>query len=221
MKKLTKLFLVLFFAVMCTSGKKSVPEVIYFTDWKFKTGDNLNWAKPDFNDAKWENQISGVMWEGQGHPGYDGYAWYRKSFDLPKGMLEQAFFKDSLEIDLGKVDDTEETYLNGHLLGKNGKLVKEDDKSKFEIDPLGYSKRRLYILPANDKRILWGKRNNISVRVHDDGGGGGFSVAKMFLSMRDLKDYLIIDDVKSPSQINKDKYTKTIYVDNESSFVRR
>ncbi|MDP4240649.1 MAG: putative Ig domain-containing protein, partial [Bacteroidota bacterium] len=219
MKKLTKLFLVLILAVLCSSGKKPVPEVIYFTDWKFKLGDNLDWAKPDFNDADWENQLSGIPWEGQGHPGYDGYAWYRKSFNLPKEMLDQAFFKDSLEIQLGKVDDTEETYLNGHLLGKNGVLVKENDKTKFENDPLGYSKQRFYIISSHDKRVLWGKRNTISVRVHDNGGNGGFTSANMFLSLRDLKDYIVIDDVKSGLQLNNNKYSKTIYVSNKSTLV--
>ena len=218
MKKLTKLFLVLFLAVLCTSGKKPVSDVIYFTDWKFKTGDNLRWARPDFNDADWENQVSGTMWEGQGHPGYDGYAWYRKSFNLPSEMLEQAFFNDSLEIDLGKVDDNDEIYLNGHLLGKNGTLVKAGDTLKFENDKMAYSKRRLYIIPANDKRIVWGQKNTIAVRVNDTGGGGGFYVANMFLSLRDLKDYIIIDDVKSGPQLNNGKYSKSILVSNKCNF---
>ncbi len=152
------------------------------------------------------------MWESQGYPGYDGYAWYRKSFVLPEEMLKQAFFKDSLDIDLGKVDDTEETYLNGHLLGKNGTLVNEGDTTKFEADRMGYNKRRLYIIAANDPRILWGKQNTLAVRVHDHGGGGGFSMAKMFVSLRDLKDYLVIDDVKSGLQQKDNKYFKKIVI---------
>jgi len=219
MKKLTKLFLVLSLAVMCSSGKKPVPDVIYFSDWKFKIGDNMDWAKPDFNDAGWENQVSAIPWEAQNHPGYDGYGWYRISFDLPKQMIDQAFFKDSVEIQLGKVDDTDETYLNGHLLGKNGVLVKENDQSKFEIDPLAYSKLRLYIISANDKHILWGKKNTIAVRVHDDGGNGGFTAGPAFFSLRDLKDYMVIDDVKSPLKINNDNYSKTIFVSNNSSSI--
>lgn len=176
MKNLNKSFLIFAIITLGACNKRFVPEIIYFTDWKFKTGDSLSWAKPEYNDAAWDRLASGILWETQGYPGYDGYAWYRISFDLPNGMLSQAFFKDSLQIDLGKVDDTEETYLNGHLLGKNGALVKEGDTLKFETDPMGYAKRRLYIIPANDSRILWGKQNTLAVRVHDHGGGGGFYV---------------------------------------------
>lgn len=218
MKKLTQLILLLALGSLWACNQKPVPEVINLQEWKFKTGDSLNWAKPEYNDAAWDTLAAGVMWETQGFPGYDGYAWYRKSFVLPEEMLQQAFFKDSLDIDLGKVDDTEETYLNGHLLGKKGTLVNEGDTTKFEADRMGYNKRRLYIIPANDPHILWGKQNTLAVRVHDHGGGGGFSVAKMFVSLRDLKDYLVIDDVKSGLKLNKDQYSKKIIIKNTSSF---
>jgi len=218
MKKLTQLILLLALGSLWACNQKTVPEVINLQEWMFKTGDSLNWAKPEYNDASWDTQAAGIMWETQGYPGYDGYAWYRKSFVLPEEMLKQAFFKDSFDIDLGKVDDTEETYLNGHLLGKNGTLVNEGDTTKFEADRMGYNKRRLYIIPANDPHILWGKQNTLAVRVHDHGGGGGFSVAKMFVSLRDLKDYLVIDDVKSGLKLNKDQYSKKIIIKNTSSF---
>jgi len=218
MKNLTKSILFLAMLTSWACSKQPVYETVYLSDWKFKTGDSLNWAKPEYNDAAWDTLAAGVIWESQGYQGYDGYAWYRKSFDLPNEMLSQAFFKDSLQIDLGKVDDTEETYLNGFLLGKNGALVQEGDTAKFETDPMGYAKRRLYIIPANDSRILWGKQNTIAVRVHDHGGGGGFYVPKMFVSLRDLKDYLVIDDVTSGLQIKDGKNAKTIFVHNKSGF---
>lgn len=218
MKKLTQLILLLALVSLWACNQKPVPEVINLPEWKFKTGDSLKWAKPEYNDAAWDTLAAGVMWEAQGYPGYDGYAWYRKSFNLPEEMLKQAFFKDSLDIDLGKVDDTEETYLNGHIIGKNETLVNEGDTTKFETDPMGYSKRRFYIIPANDWRILWGKQNTIAVRVNDHGGGGGFTMAKMFVSVRDLRDYLVIDDVTSGLKINKDQYSKKIIIKNASGF---
>ncbi len=214
MKNMNKSFLILAIIALGACNKKPASETVYLSDWKFKTGDSLSWAKPEYNDAAWDTLASGVLWESQGYPGYDGYAWYRKNFDLPNGMLSQAFFKDSIQIDLGKVDDTEETYLNGHLIGKNGALVKDGDTLKFETDPSGYAKRRLYIIPANDSRILWGKQNTLAVRVHDHGGGGGFYMANMFVSLCDLKDYLYIDDVTSGLKIKESQYTKTIYLHN-------
>ena len=218
MNAFTKLFLL--FSVISTMafGQSSIPDILYLTEWKFKTGDDLNWAKPKFDDASWDNQNSGVVWERQGYSGYDGYAWYRKSFNLPEDIRTQAFFKDSLEIDLGKIDDNEEVYLNGYLLGKNGFLVKKGDTSKFETDKSAYSRRRLYIISSNDKRIIWGRQNTIAVRVHDSGGDGGFYGSTTFVSLRDLKDYLIIDDASSPLQFTEDQCVKTIYVYNKSNF---
>jgi len=208
----------IFVIALWSCTPKSVPEVIDLSEWKFKTGDSLGWAMPEYNDATWDTLVAGQIWESQGYPGYDGYAWYRKTFKLPEQMLKQVFFKDSLDINLGKIDDYDETYLNGHLLGKNGILVNDGDTTKFHKGESAYSKSRLYIIPANDKRILWDRENTISVRVYDHGGGGGFSIAKMFVSLRDLKDYLIIDDVKSGLQLNNGKYSKKIIISNISSF---
>jgi alpha-galactosidase len=216
--KLSNSILLLAIVAIWACNKKPVPETVSLNEWKFKTGDSLNWAKPEYNDAAWDTLVGGINWESQGYPGYDGYAWYRIKFDLPAEMLSQAFFKDSLQIDLGKVDDTEETYLNGHLLGKNGVLVKEDDTTKFESDSMGYYKKRQYIISANDSRILWGKQNTIAVRVNDHGGGGGFYVANMFVALRDLKDYLIIDDITTGFQKVGAKNVKTIFVRNKSGF---
>jgi len=220
MKKLIELFLILIVVMLCSSGKKPVPGVIYFPDWQFKTGDDRDWSNPDFNDSDWKKLEAGIMWEQQGFAGYDGYAWYRKKFDLPREMLTQAFFKDTVEINLGKVDDCDETYLNGILLGKNGVLAIPSDKTKFEVDLKSdnYSKDRVYRISAKDKRLFWGKINTIAVRVFDHGGDGGFSVAKMYLTVRDIKDYIVINDIQSGLKLNKGKYSKTLFIKNTASF---
>jgi hypothetical protein len=220
MKKLPILSLIVLLASLWSCTKSPVPDSISLSEWKFKTGDKPEWAKPEFDDSDWDTLVGGVVWEMQGYSQYDGYAWYRISFDLPSEMKTQAFFKDSLNIDLGKVDDADETYLNGHIIGKNGVLSDDTDTTKFETDSQSYWKRRLYVIPANDSRILWGKRNTISVRVLDTGGGGGFYMAKMYVSLRDIKDYLVIDDVNSGLQLNQGKYAKTILLKNKSSFAK-
>jgi hypothetical protein len=61
--------------------------------WKFRTGDNLAWAQPDFDDSSWATMdltpppgsfdpilgSSGYLpgWTARGYKGYSGYAWYR------------------------------------------------------------------------------------------------------------------------------------------------
>lgn len=216
MRKITKLVLAFSVLALCSAGKKPVADVIHFSDWKFKTGDNMNWAKPDFDDSKWEKQLSGIHWESQGHAGYDGYAWYRKTFVLAQQMLTQAFIKDSLKINLGKIDDCDETYLNGYLIGKNGKIVSSDNTTPFDVDVFPYNEKRIYILAANDKRIFWDKNNTISIRVRDFSGAGGMFVDNMYVSMIQLSDCININDVKSPLQTSGNYYSKKIIVENKS-----
>jgi len=47
-------------------------------EWKFRIGDNKDWADPAFSDAGWTTIKAPGPWEDQGFRGYDGYAWYRK-----------------------------------------------------------------------------------------------------------------------------------------------
>src|SRR5262245_27261333 len=51
--------------------------------WKFEIGDNPRYRERDFDDSKWEKIRVPGAWENQGFPGYDGFAWYRRSFHTP------------------------------------------------------------------------------------------------------------------------------------------
>src|SRR5690242_16244351 len=74
-------------------------------NWKFSKGDNMKWAKPGFNDSKWETAIIPVWdWDKD----YNGYGWYRKDFLLTE--------KETYFFNLGQVDDDCEVYFNGELL---------------------------------------------------------------------------------------------------------
>ena len=45
--------------------------------WSFHTGDDLRWADPNFDDAKWDRvSLSSTLLD-QGIESYSGYAWYR------------------------------------------------------------------------------------------------------------------------------------------------
>ena len=53
-------------------------------NWRFSIGDDTAWASPYFKDNDWEKIKVPAMWEDQGFHGYNGYAWYRKTFDVPE-----------------------------------------------------------------------------------------------------------------------------------------
>ena len=50
--------------------------------WQFRTGDDLAWAQADYDDSAWEQLSGDAGWGAQSHPGYTGFAWYRKRIDV-------------------------------------------------------------------------------------------------------------------------------------------
>ncbi|MFO7445363.1 MAG: beta galactosidase jelly roll domain-containing protein [Ignavibacteriaceae bacterium] len=132
-------------------------------EWKFKTGDNKNWKDPGLNDKDWSRIIVPGFWEPQGYPKYNGFGWYRLKFNVP------AKFKDKkLVLVLGKIDDVDEVYLNGQLVGSTGKIY--DDPSKIRHDK-EYQQLRGYYLPDGILKI--NQDNVVAVRVYDGYRDGG------------------------------------------------
>ncbi len=210
MKKLLLITIsIVLIAFSCTSPDV---QIIKLDKWYFHTGDDLTWAKPGYNHENWDTIRPGIKWEDQQWKDYDGYAWYRVSFELPLSMKNNAYIKDSLEIKLGKIDDTDQTFLNGRLIGQNGELIpvsKADNIEKFERDSSAYAIFRNYVLPVEDERIKWDKKNVLAIRVHDHGGGGGLYGSMPEVSMKDFNDLVSINTLSSPfvfmgeNQINK------------------
>lgn len=129
--------------------------------WKFSTGDEEQWSDPGFNDKGWKDLIVPAKWDFQGFREYDGYGWYRITFDLPPGAK-----KERLVALLGKIDDVDETFLNGERIGRTGR-VRRDGSISTQSD---YQKVRGYDIPAS---LVKEKGNVLAVRVYDgmiDGG---------------------------------------------------
>jgi hypothetical protein len=83
--------------------------------WQFHLGDDTAWANPAFDDSGWEQLRGDDTWGAQQHPGYTGFAWYRKRIDVEgTGPV--------LALLMPPVDDTYELYWNGKQIGTYGKL---------------------------------------------------------------------------------------------------
>ena len=100
--------------------------------WRFHLGDDPRWADVRADDGDWEtidltakpgshdgdvglpDYVSG--WMAHGHPGYAGYAWYRREVDVPAGRASWDILGPTL------VEDGYELYWNGQLLGGSGRL---------------------------------------------------------------------------------------------------
>lgn len=153
--------------------------------WKFKTGDNAEWASPAFNDSDWDNITPGIVWEQQGFPAYDGFAWYRASFIIPSKFRKDAEIYGGLSLQLGKIDDVDFTYFNGELVGKTGELP-PDYVTKWD-------ESRVYTIPAS--KVRWDKINTLAVRVFDFTGNGGIYSDPILLTVSGLADKISIEPV--------------------------
>jgi hypothetical protein len=127
-------------------------------EWKFQTGDNKEWKQSNFNDKDWTTLMVPGYWESQGYKDYDGYAWYRKTFRVPQNLIGK-----KLVLMMGKIDDLDEVYLNGQLVGSTGTMY--DNPSRNTHDNNEYDQFRGYYLP--DGIIKANEDNVIAVRVWD------------------------------------------------------
>ncbi|MDX2189798.1 MAG: acetylxylan esterase, partial [Bacteroidota bacterium] len=151
--------------------------------WKFNTGDDLKWAAVDFNDSQWKEISAGTIWEKQGFEGYDGFAWYRTSVVIPSSLKADAKKNGGLLLDLGKIDDADETFFNGVKIGFSGGVPPEFKNA--------YADLRKYNIDFD--KINWDKANVIAVRVWDNGGGGGMYSYAPELKVKGATDNLVIE----------------------------
>lgn len=134
--------------------------------WLFRTGDDSSFGARDHDDRDWETVRIPATWESAGHAGYDGFAWYRTHFFLPVPSPERSGGRLDLPIllELGRIDDVDETFVNGVRVGGRG-----DFPPAYRAE---WQTFRRYPLPAD--LLDWGGENVLAIRVFDGGGDGGF-----------------------------------------------
>jgi hypothetical protein len=138
--------------------------------WRFHTGDDPDWASANTDDSGWETiDMTAVPgshdgdvglpdyvggWMAHGHPGYHGYAWYRRAVTVPAGRASWDILGPTL------VEDGYELYWNGQLLGGSGRLG--SSPRVVGTRPLRFA------LPADAA----GTRGVLAVRAYKLPGGG-------------------------------------------------
>ncbi|MGA7158547.1 MAG: PP2C family protein-serine/threonine phosphatase [Acidobacteriaceae bacterium] len=83
--------------------------------WQFHTGDNLAWANPAFDDSGWQAMPADKGWAAHGHPGYSGYAWYRRRIVVDAATSPMGIF---IVDGIGAY----EVYWNGKKVGSSGRF---------------------------------------------------------------------------------------------------
>ncbi len=131
--------------------------------------EETQWQNLDFKDEGLitgqiiENKLTNInmpmMWEQEeiGLDAFDGTILFRKEVVIPNAFLNQ-----ELTLELGAIDDMDETYFNGIKVGAMMGTGK-------------WNTKRVYTIP---KELTSKNKNLIAIRVVDTGGGGGFSSGK-------------------------------------------
>jgi sialate O-acetylesterase len=145
-------------------GKTSVNfDINLQTSWKFSPGDDPRRRDIGFEDNRWDEILVPARWEDQGYRDYDGYAWYRKSF------VFQGNPDEKMVIVLGKIDDIDQVYINGTLVGSTGSFPTKANPHAYTSQE--YNAFRGYFLPTG--LLKEGQKNVVAIRVLDTGGIGG------------------------------------------------
>ena len=135
---------------------------------RFQKGDDMNWAKPETDDAGWNTIDMTQNWDDQGYAINNGYGWYRVHLTIPSSLLKGASQEKFVIFDFPKADDADECYLNGKLIGKTGGMP--GDKGGYKS---AWSTVRSYPVDVKTGGIQWDKDNVIAIRVYNGGEPGG------------------------------------------------
>lgn len=112
--------------------------------------DSAEWKTAKYDDRSWSNMELPGVWEQQAALSrLDGVVWFRKDI-----YVDSADAGKAGSLRLAKIDDNDETYLNGTLIGSTS----------------GWNMDRTYSIPEG---VLKPGKNVIAVKVEDSGGGGG------------------------------------------------
>jgi len=152
-----------------------VPDISLVGMWRFKTGDSEQWEDPQLNDDTWDRIFVPAVWETQGYARYDGFAWYRIHFKISPELSGK-----SLVLLLGKIDDLDETFLNGEMIGNTGRIYDNPRRNRQSDE---YQMLRDYTIPSGRLRV--GADNVIAVRVFDGKGFGGIYQGPIGIVTRD------------------------------------
>jgi sialate O-acetylesterase len=149
------LFLVISFSTMAENLK---PVKSLEGSWRFTIGDDPAWAEVDYDDSEWDLVHVPSSWEKSGFIDYNGYGWYRKEFYVNDEIDQEHLF-----LMVGRIDDVDEVYLNGDLIGTSGVFP--------PLVRTAYAVPRKYPFPV--ELLNRNGKNVIAVRVFDEYIDGG------------------------------------------------
>lgn len=144
-------------------------ETLRFNSARFSPTDNLSYSSPTFDDSTWRDISVLQSWGSQNEQAGNEYGWYRVHFSLTPEMKRR--YSDNarkLLLDVGKVDDADQTFLNGHLIGETGAFPKGNTPYVTAWD-----QERKYTIALPSAHLNLDGDNVLAIRVYNGNGDGG------------------------------------------------
>ncbi|HOY19396.1 MAG TPA: glycoside hydrolase family 127 protein [Haliscomenobacter sp.] len=115
--------------------------------WKYSFADSSTFLTPQFVDTDWQEIEGRLIWQKKDLPSSSNIVWLRKSLIIPSSLKKELSRTGVLVLMMGQIQQTDETYLNGKLIGKTGTS----------------DLNRNYLIYPED--IRWDQENSIAIRM--------------------------------------------------------
>ncbi|MCX8000236.1 MAG: hypothetical protein N3A69_15000 [Leptospiraceae bacterium] len=154
--KKISLFLVFIFSLFflsCSREENQITEVVDLSGdgWTLILEDSPEYSEISANTSGWE-QISLPNNIRHIDTNFTPVFWLRKTFELDPSTTKQ-----NLSLSLGRIYESDEVYLNGKLIGVNGKPAGAPDPNEY-----AYNRVRLYSIPQD---ALVTGQNVLAIRI--------------------------------------------------------
>jgi hypothetical protein len=145
------------------SLKSSSQSIDISKNWLITIGDTLDWANNSYNDNYWKTMETIGPFEDRGFGNFQNFGWVRKKVIIPSSLKDQAEKSGYFYLSLGRINDADQTFFNGKLVGQTGSMSPQQ---------IGVDRgKRIYKVDATE--ILWDKENQIAIRIFSNFHNGG------------------------------------------------
>lgn len=110
--------------VIYSDSLKSGP-VSLSSDWRFRSGDNIEWMSGEYDDSEWDSVSSLLYQDSSYYPSWEGIGWFRKWIKIDSLLRDETV---ALTI---RQYGASEIYLNGKEIHKFGTVSAEPDSEKI------------------------------------------------------------------------------------------
>jgi serine phosphatase RsbU (regulator of sigma subunit) len=138
---------------------------IVLENWKYQSGDNPQWADPDFDDSEWEIVHPLLRKDRMPESGWDNIGWFRIKIVVDSSLHGVPL---GLNLDYAGAADL---YLNGDSLYQFGTVTAKADSERTY-----WERKPRYIVFRNQSDYLLAIRysNTATEKLHNMGAGAGF-----------------------------------------------